>query len=602
MNETDARLLDQLWSPEPPPIPVDLGRWHFELRGDEIADLSYDGSAVARSVRVVARDRDWNTVPTTVRSFEPTAHGFRLELTLRGFGADISATVDIVHRAVMLTFSLEATSHSEFLTNRLGLVVLHPPSFAGESLTVGTAHGDVRTAFPVAIAPHQPAVDIRSLAWTHDGVGVYSAFAGDTFEMEDQRNWTDASYKTYSRPLALPFPYGIDTGQTVRQSVSFTATRVSPRAHRGWANVVELVGTGRRVPEVTLGASTVPDAAMPAGHGQLPRVGALLVELDTRTPSWQAALARAATEAGELPLDVRIVSENDAALRAAVDEVADTGVRVTRLGTYSGLSHVTEPALWDALTDAAGTRLPEATLIGGARSHFTELNREHGRLPAGIRALTFSMTPQMHATERAQLVESIPMHTVVVRSAGDIARGRPLHVGPITLAPRFNAVATSGSDADASPGLESGYGAELTVGATDPRQQSDALEAWTVASFAAIAAATDRADVASVSYFEASGPRGLGDGDHRFPVARAISSLAGLAGGELLVPARATSPGLWCVGSRSTGGEWRVVLANLGTDTVSAEVSVEGSSQKVELEPFAVLRLTSQTDAEGRLP
>ena len=27
------------------------------------------------------------------------------------------------------------------------------------------------------------------------------------FEMEDQRNWSDASYKTYVRPLALPWPF-----------------------------------------------------------------------------------------------------------------------------------------------------------------------------------------------------------------------------------------------------------------------------------------------------------------------------------------------------------------------------------------------------------
>ena len=28
--------------------------------------------------------------------------------------------------------------------------------------------------------------------------------SGDSFEMEDHRNWTDASFKTYVRPLALP--------------------------------------------------------------------------------------------------------------------------------------------------------------------------------------------------------------------------------------------------------------------------------------------------------------------------------------------------------------------------------------------------------------
>ena len=35
---------------------------------------------------------------------------------------------------------------------------------------------------------------------------------GDIFEMEDQRNWTDASYKTYVRPLALPWPYTLPAG------------------------------------------------------------------------------------------------------------------------------------------------------------------------------------------------------------------------------------------------------------------------------------------------------------------------------------------------------------------------------------------------------
>jgi hypothetical protein len=29
---------------------------------------------------------------------------------------------------------------------------------------------------------------------------------GDAWEMEDHRNWLDASFKTYVRPLALPYP------------------------------------------------------------------------------------------------------------------------------------------------------------------------------------------------------------------------------------------------------------------------------------------------------------------------------------------------------------------------------------------------------------
>ena len=35
---------------------------------------------------------------------------------------------------------------------------------------------------------------------------------GDAFEMEDQRNWADASFKTYVRPLSKPRPYVIAKG------------------------------------------------------------------------------------------------------------------------------------------------------------------------------------------------------------------------------------------------------------------------------------------------------------------------------------------------------------------------------------------------------
>ena len=49
-------------------------------------------------------------------------------------------------------------------------------------------------------------------------------FEGDVFETEDQRNWTDASYKTYSRPLEQPFPYFVNKGDSIEQKVSLKLT------------------------------------------------------------------------------------------------------------------------------------------------------------------------------------------------------------------------------------------------------------------------------------------------------------------------------------------------------------------------------------------
>jgi hypothetical protein len=55
--------------------------------------------------------------------------------------------------------------------------------------------------------------------------------------MEDQRNWTDASYKTFSTPLRLPFPVEIPQGAYVRQSIAIRVeglpkrSRPRPPAH-----------------------------------------------------------------------------------------------------------------------------------------------------------------------------------------------------------------------------------------------------------------------------------------------------------------------------------------------------------------------------------
>ena len=591
---------------EPEPVALAVGPWRFEPRGDELADLTFDGSPVVRSMRAVARDKDWATVPATVESVIELADGIDLRLALRGLGAEIDATIEVRADDTRFAARLVATSRVEFLSNRFGLIVLHPPVVAGAELTIGTSSGGIRnTVFPVGVAPHQPAMDIRSLAWAHDGVATTATFAGDVFEMEDQRNWTDASFKTYSTPLARPFPVAIAAGAVIEQSVEFESTRVEQRrvtdAATGVDRVIEFAVTDHHVPAVTLGASTVPDAAFSAG-GLPAGVAGVLVELDTRSSSWRAALDRAAVEAGELPLDVRITADDPASVHEAVVTAAASGA-VARIGVF-GRGHVTDPELWEALADAARTSLPDAELIGGARSHFTELNRQHHELPADLQGITFAMTPQMHATERAQLVESVAMQAIVVRDAVRIADGRPVHVGPITLRSRFNAVATSGSGARlaTAAALAEGYGAEVVEGATDPRQASDALEAWTVASFAAICAGgvdggsgsgTGSGSVASVDYFETVGPRGIRDAAGPFPVARAIGEIASIAGARLLTPRSDAPDGIWIVGGTRPDGSWRVLVASLADQPIALNVRHGEGERHLVVAPYEVAVLDS---------
>ena len=593
---------------EPPPRGWSSGPWSLELRGDELADIRFDDTLVLRMVRAVARDRDWATVPASVTSVAESARGLEVGLRLTGLGADIVARLRVDADGDALVVSFIAESLTDFDRNRLGLVALHPPTVAGEALTVVSPAGArVDAAFPKHIAPHQPALDIARLEWRAGGLAASLRFAGEVFEMEDQRNWTDASFKSYSTPLALPFPVRIAAGSVIEQSLVLRCEPaadlpVASRSRPVGSAPIEFVAAGRQVPSITVGASTAPGDP-PAGL-RIP-ADALLVELEMRTPNWLAALERAARVG--LPLDVRIVADSPAQIAAALDALvlhrpadrepagresappAPARGEIVRLAVFSARSQVSEPGLWEALVAGASARGIRAQLLGGARSHFTELNRSHERLPPELPALAFSLTPQMHATERSQLIESLAMQRLVAEDAVRIAGHRAVHIGPVTLRPRYNAVATSELPRASRPELSEGYGAEFVAGATDIRQQSRALCAWTVASAAALAVP----GIASISYFEAWGPRGIVDGaGNPFPVDTAVTWLHEIAGEPMLVPAAELPDDVWAIGATTAAGAV-ALLANLTAET--KRLTVVGVEVEVELEPFAAVRCTLPT-------
>ncbi|RUX33337.1 hypothetical protein EN994_35250, partial [Mesorhizobium sp. M7A.F.Ca.CA.002.09.1.1] len=122
-----------------------------------------------------------------------------------------------------LVFDVSALPENDFETNRCGFCILHPiADLAGSPVMVEHTDGSVvATKLPQLIDPWQPFKDIRAISHqVRPGVIAECRMEGDTFEMEDQRNWSDASYKTYVRPLVLPWPYVLPAGQPLSQTIS----------------------------------------------------------------------------------------------------------------------------------------------------------------------------------------------------------------------------------------------------------------------------------------------------------------------------------------------------------------------------------------------
>ncbi|WP_106815336.1 hypothetical protein [Microbacterium timonense] len=567
------------------------GAWSLELRDDEFADVAHAGRVVLRSVRAVVRDRNWDTTELVVDRVDASNLALTLHVHSVGLGAQLRGIVRAEVRGPdRLRVLTDLESISAFETNRTGLVVLHPPVLAGREMRI--RHGDGRVAasrFPSDISPHQPAFDIGALSWTHDGLEVDLRFEGDVFEMEDQRNWTDASYKTYSRPLALPFPYRLEAGERVVQSIE-VAVSGSPAPVTVDPLTRIRLEAGPALPAIAVSAATAPDpgprpAATPGSADPWP--AAVIVELDLATRNWRAALGRAQT-AGR-PLDVRFVpadgdpSKLDEAVRAlAGTEVA----RVTAFWPSGAARHVSDLEAIALLRHALSESRLDIPVVGGARSHFTELNREHHRLPRGLDGIVFSSTPLFHSLSGAQLVEALPMQRLVARQGVAIADGLPVHIGPISLRPHFNDVATTPPPLPVHDDLREGYGSAL-IEAADARQTAPELAAWTIASAAALAVP----GVATLAYFEEWGPRGVRGADGiPYPVLDAIEALADLAGRPGL---RGDSPDglVWALGARTDRGDV-VLLANLARDTRSVQVELpDGTTRSARVRPGTFVRV-----------
>src|SRR5699024_787900 len=477
------------------------GSWSLQVGQGALEQISFGQHLVLRGIRAVVRDHDWATADLHLDQVEEVEDSLDLAVHTSGLSARLSGHLRVRARGADLNVDLDLHSDGDLATNRTGLVVLHPPGLAGAEAQVTHPGGETeQSAFPVSISPHQPMRDIRGLQWACGGAGVQAWFEGDAFEMEDQRNWSDASYKTYSRPLELPFPYQLRAGQRVHQRVRvhvwdrvWNAARGGAAAYDGGrdagvgegalgegaergsgrdAAVVasdpahpdgavrghgaaradgsqrsatfECAGSGAApdaaahskapdlielhpgapFPDLQLGASTAPDPApaLPrkraAGPGApLPRKraggpdepgatgAARVVELDLGSPAWPAALERAA-RAG-LPLDVRLVLTEESVAGGEVGEPAAAGeagepasgggtgeataggegtelhravrmlreIKVLRICAHQGAGpaeHMSDAAAVEALRSALESAGLEATVVGGARSHFTE--------------------------------------------------------------------------------------------------------------------------------------------------------------------------------------------------------------------------------------
>jgi D-apionolactonase len=568
-----------------------------EFEAGNLRHIRYHGYEMMRAVSFVVRDKDWGTYAPQIANlhFHEEPDAFRVS-----YGAMVSEKDQEFRYSAAITgqsdgsvsFYGNGTSISGFLTNRTGFVVLHPiEGVAGAACTVEHVDGTIEeTRFPFLVNPVQPMSDLRAV--THEflpGLKVTCRMEGDTFEMEDQRNWTDASYKTYVRPLALPWPYVIAKGETIDQTVTLKVSGTVSEIKAVESRLVLTVGeqtTGRAMPPLGLGLDPKEMDATEQALGALRYVapGHLVCYYDPRLGHREADLKRMAAIGkaleAELWLEFVIPSVDH-----FEQDLQELGRAVTRLGNpfaavmvspASDLKCTLPGSPWppcpplDGCYRAARAAFPEVRIGGGMFSFFTELNRKRPSVSL-LDFVTFTTVAIFHAGDDRSATEGLESLPYLAKSVAAFIDSKPYHVGPSAIGLRMNPY---GEAPMANPG-----NIRQAMNGMDPRQRGLFAAAWSVGFVARFAAGGASALTLGgttgpfgIAYAKADYPQPWFDQNGGlYPVYHAIKGMAALRGRPLIDLAISQPREIQAIAvQRDT--EIEVWLANLTDQTESVQL------------------------------
>lgn len=642
-----SRLHTLFGTSEPPVVSrvVQVGDFRIQVSPGRLHHIFCRDVEILRAIELVVRDGQWSTLPlSTLEEEEQSTDEWRYRCHAETHSQSCGTLLCELHARVTadsIDVSLQLNGLPEFTTARAGLAVLYPlDGTVGRPVCVRHSDGSAEKAcFPQFISPGQPFFDIAAIR--HEpapGLTATCRFDGDVFEMEDQRNWTDASYKVYNRPLAWPSPYVIDNETGAHQQIRLDVASETAIAVKTGADY-DNHGRTREVSRVRIGG---------CGEARLPKLG---TGLDIRQACFDEAAASLLSDLApghvQLLIDLRD-AEHERALEATLAAMRVAGIEaplwagvitpdtLDQLQPLSALAQVLarmetpldgvlalpaaylkshQPdAQWptgaspaDAIT-AARSAFPNTPVGGGMLTYFTELNRCRP-VSDDIDFISHATTAVVHAADDTSVMETLDGIGYVFKSCQALAPNKQYRLG-------MSAIGMWANPYGLRP-LSDPLRRRVPMTGQDPRQQGLFAAAWNLGYYAV----ASRTGVDSLALSSVTGPFAVGRGDMRHPVFHVLRGLCRASGAVMLDCRMAGKAPLAVIGWHdATYERCEVWLANLALEDIFVELEgmrVEGvrlldadnmgatsaewmdqlqttAETKWKLGPYAVLRLIGQ--------
>jgi len=622
MARSREQMLSGRATAPPPRRPLRAGPLTAVLEEGDLRRVRLGTVELVQRIYVAVRDEHWNTIPATYTDWDLAIADdhFRVGFTARHrYGAiDFTWRGQIVGTAEgTVAYSMDGVAGADFRYCKIGFNVHHPlHGSVGRPFHARTPDGPIDGVLPARIEPQRFAHGTLTAMFApydcltiepRDGLTVRFDFAGDLFEMQDHRNWTDANFKSYGTPLSVPFPMDAHAGQVVRQSVTVSVDgTVAPMLAEEPLRMEIGQSTGGHLPPIgtCLADHAEPPSAREAGLLRALRLDHLRIDLHIERADWQEELRRGAAACAGLDtrpeLALYVSEDSGAAVEACAAQLTALALRPARLlvfqasGGRNPMAGSTPARLVDLVRTHLGAALADVQLAGGTKQFFAEINRDPPQVEA-MGAVVFSINPQVHACDDTSLVENLAAQADAVISARALCDDRPVAISPVTLIGREGPYA-AGPQLGGLPGN------------VDVRQASLFAAGWTACSVRYLA----EGGTASLTYYETTGWLGLIERDAGpplpdlfpshpgmvFPLYHVFADLAEWKAGDLL-ELRSSDPlaadGLVV----RAGGIAHLLLANL-TDWPQTLTAGPFSGNTVRLRPLDEHTAAQATDDPAR--
>jgi hypothetical protein len=612
MQPSSREILFGCDEPAEAELQLQAGPLAMTLRGIRLLGLRHGNAEIWHEVGFVFRDPDWFTPQPLIERLEHEQHADSFDIRI-----DARIPVQppvLVHIRIQgsahgrVRYEASAVAQGDIATNRSGICVMHPLDAVDHAVTVTHADGrESHSTFPRRIAPWPPFMSVQAIRheWT-PGAWAQCRLEGDVFELEDQRNNADASFKTYNRSNMMPRPYRLRAGQTVTQAADLRLVDHGASAEHVQVSVQKAPDVSPATPASRLAFSIgigISPSDCHASESVLLRLSELRpghLHLHLESPDqavhWPGLRALLLASHAKLRVDVAMGNaEPRTALNGLAVALRKAGLQAEAVAIFPSTP---------AAIEAAQKAFPDCSIGGGTLHFFTQLNRAEDL--GELDFLSFTTSALVHGADDDAIMQGLRSLPFMLETLSARYPGVPVRIGP-------SAIPARASPIGGQP--ESDGTRRLALAQRDPRTRALFGAAWAVGYLAHL----QSAGLKSVTLMQLRGHCGLLQGDEALPVpawfvlqalqgAQQMGALSGLPGGTCGLHVR-THAGRQCWVANLTSRALTLDIAQtfdgcLGADVMD-EASIRYSGSKppwrtvniaenaktFDLAPYAVLRV-----------